>query len=95
MHLLQLTSGGVEGGLGDLRSTLGFEFTVRGDLSAERREVCKGDFDSDSDLDTPLLSLLTLGVAGDALLGVAGGALLGVAGDTLLGVSDKLDLSDS
>lgn len=51
-------------------------------------------------MDTPLLSLLTLGVAGDALLGVAGGALLrvaggallGVAGGALLGVSAKLDL---
>lgn len=90
-------------GLGDFRSRVGFEFKDRGDLSAERREFCKGDGDWDSDLDTPLLSLLTLGVAGDALLGVAGGALLrvaggallGVANGALLGVSDKLDLLDS
>lgn len=99
----QLTSAGVVG-LGDFRSAMGLEFTDRGDdFSAESREVCKGEGDSESGLDTPLLSLLTLGVAGDALLGVAGllrvaedGALLGVAGyDSLLDVSDKLDLSDS
>lgn len=81
-------------GLGDFRSAIGFEFTDRGDFSAERRKFCKGDGDdSDSGFDTPLLSLLPLGVAGDALLGVAGGALLGVAGGALLGVSAKLDLS--
>lgn len=81
-------------GLGDFRSAIGFEFTDRGDFSAERRKFCKGDGDdSDSGFDTPLLSLLPLGVAGDALLGVAGGALLGVASGALLGVSAKLDLS--
>lgn len=91
-------------GLGDFLSAIGFEFKDRGDaFSAERREVCKGEGDSDSGLDTPLPSLLTLGVAGDVLFGVAGGtllrvdagvALLGVAGDdALLGsVSDKPDL---
>lgn len=91
-------------GLGDFLSAIGFEFKDRGDaFSAERREVCKGEGDSDSGLDTPLPSLLTLGVAGDVLFGVAGGtllrvdALLGVAGDdALLGsVSDKPDLSSS
>lgn len=71
---------------GDRRSMLGLAATERGDRSMESRELCKGDGESDSDLaaPTPLLSLLTLGVAGDALLGVAG--------DALLGVSDKEDL---
>lgn len=55
-------------GLGDFRSTAGFEFTDCGDRSTERREFCKGDGDSDSDLDTPLPTLLALG---DALLGVS------------------------
>lgn len=92
-------------GLGDFLSTTGFEFKDRGDdFSAERREVCKGEGDSDSGLVTPRPSLLTLGVAGDVLFGVAGGALLrvdggalfGVAGDdALFDVSDKLDLSNS
>ena len=77
--ILQLTSGGVEGGFDDFRSAAGFEFTDRGDRSTEWRTFCKGDGDSDSDLDTPLLTLLPLGVASDALLGV----------------SDKLDLSNS
>lgn len=64
----------------DLRSIVGFEVTVLGDLSIERREeFCKGEGESAaSDLVTPLLlSLLTRGVAGDALL---------------FGVSDKEDL---
>ena len=80
-------------GLGDFRSVAGFEFKARGDdFSEDRRKFCRGDGDSDSGLDTPLLSLLTFGVAGDVLLGVDGRALLGVAGVALLGVSDKLDL---
>lgn len=94
-----LTSAGVVG-LGDFLSATGFEFKGRGDdFSAERREACNGEGDSDSGLDTPLPSLLTLGVAGDVLLGVAGGtllrvALLGVAGDAaLFDDSDKPDLS--
>lgn len=86
----------VDAGLGDLRSVTGLEFKPRGeDFSADRRKFCRGDGDSDSGLDPPLLSLLTLGVAGDVLLGVDGRALLGVAGVALLGVSDKPDLSDS
>lgn len=56
-------------GLGDLRSIVGFELTDRGDRSTESREFCKGDGDSDSDLDTTLLALLTLGAAIDPLLG--------------------------
>lgn len=81
----RLTSGGVVS-FGDRRSMLGFEGTDRGERSTESRELCKGDGESDSDLaPAPLLSLLILGVAGDALLGVAG--------DALLGVSDKEDLS--
>lgn len=61
-----------------LRSTVGFEVTVLGDLSTERRvEFCRGEAESASDLVTPLLNLLTRGVAGDALL---------------FGVSDKVDL---
>lgn len=60
-----------------LRSTVGFEVTVLGDLSTERRvEFCRGEAESASDLVT-LLNLLTRGVAGDALL---------------FGVSDKVDL---
>lgn len=55
-------------GLGDFRSTVGFEFTDRGDHSTESREFCKGDGDSDFGLDTSLLVLLTLGVAIDPLL---------------------------
>jgi len=55
-------------GLGDFRSTAGFEFTDRGDRSTESREFCSGDGDSDSDLDTTLLALLALGVAIDPLL---------------------------
>lgn len=43
----------------------------RGDRSTERRELCRGEDESGSDLTTPLLSLLTLGVAGVALLGVS------------------------
>lgn len=51
------------------RSTAGgLEFTDRGDLSTDRREFCNGVGDSDSDLDTTLLTLLTLGVTCDALL---------------------------
>lgn len=58
---------------------VGFEGTDRGDRSTERRELCKGEGESDSNLATPLLSLATLGVAGEALWGV----------------SDKADLSSS
>ncbi len=62
-----LTSGGVAT-FGDLRSMVGLDVTDRGDRSTERREFCKGEGESDSDLATPLLvGLLTLGVAGDAL----------------------------
>lgn len=57
--------------MGDRRSMAGFEVTVRGDRSTESREFCKGEGESDSDLATPLPGLLTLGVAGDALLGVS------------------------
>jgi hypothetical protein len=53
--------------LADFRSIAGFEFTDRGDLSTGVRELCKGDGESDSDFDTTLLTLLTLGVACDAL----------------------------
>lgn len=56
-------------GLGDLRSIVGFELTDRGDRSTESREFCKGDCDSDSDLDTTLLPLLILVVTIDPLLG--------------------------
>lgn len=56
-------------GLGDLRSIVGFELTDRGDRSTESREFCKGDCDSDSDLDTTLLALLILVVPIDPLLG--------------------------
>ena len=66
-------------GFGDFRSTVGFEFTDRGDLSIEDCEFRKGDGDSDSALDTLLLSLLTLGVVGVAFVGVP----------------DKFDLSNS
>lgn len=69
----------MDGGLGDFRSTVGFEFTDRGDRSTEGREFCRGDGESDCDLDTTFLTLLTLGVASDALLGF----------------SDRLDLSNS
>ncbi|KAF7836551.1 WEB family protein [Senna tora] len=84
---------------GVLRATGSFELADRGDRSIEGREFGKGDGDSGSVLGTPLLSLLTLGVAGDVLFGVcaAGDVLFGVcvAGDPLLGVSDKVDLSNS
>lgn len=60
----------------DRRSIVGFEVTDRGERSIERRELCTGAGESDSDLVTPLLTLFTLGVAAVALLGV----------------SDKLDL---
>lgn len=59
-------------------SVVGFELTAaRGDRSIESRGLCTGEGESASDLVTPLLNLLTLGVAGDGLL---------------LGVSDKVDL---
>lgn len=57
----------------DFRSTAGFEFTDRGDFSTERREFCNGDGDSDADLVTGLLTLLTFGVAGGALLELSDG----------------------
>lgn len=57
---------------GDRRSMAGLvETTERGERSTGRREFCRGECDSDSDLLIPLLGLLTLGVAGDALLGVS------------------------
>jgi len=72
LHLFTLTSGGVAlVTFGARRSIVGFELMDRGDRSTERRELCKGDGESDSDLATPRLSLLTLGVAGDGLLGVS------------------------
>lgn len=58
----------MEESLGDFRSTVGFEFTDRGDRSTESREFCKSDGNSDSGLDTTLLPLLALGVTIDALL---------------------------
>jgi hypothetical protein len=77
-HLVTLTSGGVAlVTFGVRRSIVGFELMDRGDRSTERRELCRGESESDSDLATPRLSWLTLGVAGDGLLG---------------GVSDKPDL---
>lgn len=66
--------------LADFRSTGGLEFTDRGDLSTESREFCKGGGDSVSDLLTTLLTLLTLGVAGDT---------------PLLEFSESFDLSNS
>lgn len=66
MHPFTLTSGGVAS-FGDLCSVVGLEVTDRGDLSIERRDFCKGEGESVSDLATPLLGLPTLGVAGDAL----------------------------
>ena len=68
--------GGVAVTLGDLRSIAGLELMDRGDRSIERWEFWRGECESGSDFVTPLFSLLTLGVAGVALLGV----------------SDKLDL---
>lgn len=79
--------------LGVRRSIVGFELMDRGDRSTERRKLCMGEGESDSDLATPLLSLLTLGVAGDGLPGVSDKLLtLGVAVDDFPGVSDKPDL---
>lgn len=65
--------------LGDRRSTTGLDLTESGERSTERREFCKGEGKSDSDLATPRLSLLTR----------AGGI---AAGDAFLGVSDTVDL---
>ena len=82
MVKVKLTSGGVEVGvviLGDRRSKAGLDLTERGERSTERREFCEGEGESDSDLATPRLSLLTRGG------GVA-------AGDAFLGVSDTVDL---
>lgn len=56
---------------GDRRSMAGFEITDRGERSTERRVLGGGAGESCSDLVTPLLTLLTLGVAGAALLGVS------------------------
>lgn len=70
---------------GDRRSRAGFTGTDRGERSTEALVVWRGDGESVSDLATPLLSLLTLGVAGDVLLiGIL------VAG----GVSEEEDLSE-
>lgn len=78
--IVGITSGGVTvAALADRRSVVGLEVVDRGDRSAERRGFCKGEAESDSDLVTPLLGLLTFGVAGDALRGVA----------------DKVDLSSA
>lgn len=64
-------AGGVEATLGDRRSIEGFELIDRGDLSIESREFCRGECESVSGLVTPFPTLLTLGVAGEALLGVS------------------------
>lgn len=74
---------------GDRRSTEGFEVTDLGELSTERRELCRGDAELVSDFETPRLNLGILGVASDPLLlGVTLDALaLGVPADALaLGV---------
>lgn len=77
--------------LGDRRSIVGLmELTERGERSIERREeFCRGegdDAESDSDLaPSPLLSLLTRGVATAAFFGVSADA-------AFLGVSDTVDL---
>lgn len=64
--------------LGERRSTLGFDSTDFGDRPNERREFCKGECESGSDLEDDLLPLLlTLEVAGEAFL---------------VGVSDRPDL---
>lgn len=47
---------------------VGFETAGRGDRSTEALVLWRGDGESVSDLVTPRLSLLTLGVAGDVLL---------------------------
>lgn len=49
-------------------SVVGFELMDRGERSTESRGFCKGEGESVSDLATPLLTLVTLGVAGEALL---------------------------
>lgn len=80
---------------GDRRSTKGFEVTGLGDRSIERRELCKGDSESVSDFEIPLLNLGILGVAGDTLLLVfpLDALLVGVTLEALsLGVSTKVDL---
>lgn len=56
--------------MGD-RVIVGFELMDRGERSTERREFWREEGESVSDLVTPLLSLLTLGVAGDDLAGVS------------------------
>lgn len=77
--------------MGDRRSIVGLgELTDRGDRSIERREFCKGESDSDLAIPTPLLSLLTRGVAADAFFGVSD-AFFGVS-DAFFGVSGTLDL---
>lgn len=69
--LVATLGGGVEATFGDRRSMEGFELIDRGDLSTESREFCRGECESVSGLVTPLPTLLTLGVAGEALLGVS------------------------
>lgn len=63
---------------GDRRSIPGFELIDFGDRSTEGLEFCNGEGGSDSSLVVLLVSLLTLGVAGDALV--------------VVGFSDKPDL---
>lgn len=74
----KLTSGGVPSFL-VLLTTTGLEVTDLGELYTEMRVFCKGEGESAADLVAPplLLTLLTRGVAGGALL-------LGVVSDKLL-----------
>lgn len=76
MRLGFFNSGGVAV-FGDLRSMVGLEATDLEDLSAERRELCRVEGESASDLLNPLLGLLARGIAGD---------------DLWLGISDNADL---
>ena len=46
----------------------GFKGTDRGERSTEMRGWCRGEGESVSDLATPLLNLLTLGVASESLV---------------------------
>ena len=48
----------------------GFKGTDHGERSTKMRGWCRGEGESVSDLATPLLNLLTLGVAGESLVGI-------------------------
>lgn len=63
--------------MGERRSTVGLEVTERGERSIERRGLGDGVDASGSAFVSPRPNLLTLGVAGEALV---------------LGVSDEVDL---